>query len=102
MISDENYPMLFTQLEDFSIRHNLTYVQSSYDAKEKGERISIVMDGDGFHIAALSMLTSDRLDFAFTADDSSTPPPQELINNLYNDLKMELSEISGVVILEEK
>jgi hypothetical protein len=101
-INEEDYELLFVELEEFSTQHNLEYSLSFYDFKERGRRFSIIMKGELFQIVALSMPDTEQLDFSFVLDDLSKKPSEELVDKIYNDLKVYVKSIPSVVIVSEE
>jgi len=91
---------LFLRLREFSKKHELEFYLNFYRG---GEIFSVEMYGEGLEILALSKpITTTDLDLNFYEEDPTNPPPQETVDELYNDLKAFISEIPGVVIVEEK
>jgi len=61
------------------------------------------MRAKGIVIAALSKpINATELDISFFEEDSTNPPSPETMDELYNDLKVYISEIPNVTISEEK
>jgi len=98
---DENQrEELFIQLRKFSEKYELEFYLNFYRDREI---FSIEMRGKGIEILALSTPPpyTTELDINFYEEDPTNPPPQEAVDELYNDLNSLISEIEGVVILEE-
>jgi hypothetical protein len=97
---DENQrEELFSQLRKFSEKHALEFHLSFYKG---GEIFSVEMYGKGLEILALSKpIHKTELNIRFFEDDPTNPPPQETVNEVYNDLKSFISEIPNVIITEE-
>jgi hypothetical protein len=91
---------LFERLQQFSENHDLKYHLSFY----KDEEIFfVVMDGENFHISALSKpVTTTELEISLFEEDPISPISQKLIDNLFNDLRSLIQEIPNAVILGEK
>ena len=98
---DENQrEELFVQLRKFSEKHDLEFYLNFYRG---GEIFSVEMRGKGIVIAALSKpINATELDISFFEEDSTNPPSPETMDELYNDLKVYISEIPNVTISEEK
>ena len=93
---------LFSQLRKFSDKHQLRFDLDFYDGKEGNEIFSMVMYGDTLHISALSKpITTTELDINFYEEDPTNPASQETVDELFNDLKVFISEIPNVTISEE-
>ena len=91
---------LFSQLRKFSEKHRLKFYLSFYEDKKI---FFVVMYGDTLHISALSKpITTTELDINFYEEDPTNPPSQETVDELFNDLKVFISEIPNVTISEEK
>lgn len=91
---------LFSQLRKFSEKHHLSFDLSFYRDKEI---FFIVMSDETIDISGLSKpITTTELDINFYAEDPTNPPSQEMVNELYNDLRMFISEIPNVTISDEK
>jgi hypothetical protein len=91
---------LFLRLREFSKKHELDFYLNFIRG---GELFSFEIRGKDLEISALSKsINTTELDIRFYEEDPANPPPQETVNELYNDLKAFISEIPGVVIVEEK
>ena len=99
-IEENRRDELFDQIRKFSDKHHLEFHLSFYD---NGETFYIVMYGKGLAIRALSQITfTSNLNFLFFEDDPSNPPSQAAVDELFNDLKIFISQIPSVKIIEEK
>jgi hypothetical protein len=102
-IDENKHQELFAQLRKFSEKHLLDFHLSFYTFKKVDDQFSIEMRGKMLHISAFfTPINPTKLDFAFYEEDSANPPSQETVDELYNDLKVFISEIPNVKIVEEK
>lgn len=102
LIEENQREELFMQLQKFSEKHQLKFYLDFYAGKEGNQIFSFVLYGDKFHISALSKpVSTTELDINFYEEDPNNPLSQEVVDELYNDLKSFIREIEGVVILEE-
>jgi len=91
---------LFSQLRKFSEKHRLSFDLAFYRDKEI---FSIAMGDETIGISGLSKpITTTELDIHFYEEDPTNPPSQETVDELFNDLKVFISEIPNVTISEEK
>ena len=90
----------FTQMRKFASKHALEFTLSLYGSD--GEIFLVAIYGDGFHISAsyIPESTTD-IDIGFY-NETSTPTPQETVDELFNDLQSLLREIPNVTITEKK
>jgi len=91
---------LFDQLRKFSEKHRLEFHLSFYE----NQKIFLVeMYGERLHILAQPIpRASEKIDIDLYEQDPTNPPPQETIDELFNDLKKSIGEIPNVTITGEK
>ena len=91
---------LFSQLRKFSEKHRLSFDLAFYRDKEI---FSIAMGDETIDISGLSKpITTTELDINFYEEDPTNPLSQKTVDELFNDLKIFISEIPNVTITEEK
>jgi len=98
-IDDDQREELFTQIEDYSEKHQLEFYLSFYNNKET---FYIFMAGEDLVIRALSSATTPELKFRFFEKDPTNLPTQGTVDELFSDLKVFLGEIPSVTIIDEK
>ena len=97
---DEDEPEeLISQLRKFSEKNGLKFHVSFYKNKEV---FYIDISGQGLEILALSKtINKTELDIHFYVADPNTPPSKEIVDSLFNDLKMFINEVPNAEITEE-
>jgi len=99
-IEEEQHEKLFSQLRQFSDNHHFRFSLSLY---ENEKEFFVVMDGDALQITASPRpITRTEIRINFYEKDPANPPKQEIVDELFNDLKKFISEIPNVTIIEEK
>jgi hypothetical protein len=98
-IPEERREDLFASMQKFSENHDFEYHLSFYD---QNKTFYIVMDGEKVVVRTLSMpITTTKLAFRFFEKDPTNPPSEVMIDELFNDLKLAVSEIPDVIIVAE-
>ena len=91
---------LFTQLREFSEKHHLKFDVSFYENKKE---FFVFMEGKGLEIIASPRpITITEIRVSFYEADSTNPPSEEIVDELFSDLKSFISEIPNATIIEEK
>lgn len=98
-IDESQHEELFNQMKFFSQKHNLEFHLSF---QNNNETFFIDMEGQGLQIVSLSFVNDNELNFRFFEKEPNNPPKQETVDNLYDELKIFLHEISSVVIILEE
>ncbi len=91
---------LFTQLREFSEEQHLKYDISFYE----NEKVFFVfMEGKGLEIIASPRpVTITEVRISFYEVDPTNPPSEEIIDELFGELKRFISEIPQATIIKEK
>lgn len=89
-------------LDAFSESHKLEVKTSFFTNKKFSGPFFYVMYGENLYISAYFMPDRKTSDISFFEETRDIPPRQEYLDEIYNDLKIYINEIPGVVILEEK
>ncbi len=98
---DENQrEELFVQLRNFANEHDLEFYLSFYKNKEV---FFVEMYGKQLEILLQPIPESPKeVGVDFYEQDPSNPPSQKIVDELINDLKKSISEIPGVIIMQEQ
>jgi hypothetical protein len=90
----------FTQMRKFADKHSLEFTLSLYGSD--GEIFLVAMYGNGYKISASDIPeTAREIEIGFYNETSSTTPiPQDTVDELFNDLKIFISEIPNVTIVD--
>lgn len=92
---------LINKISKFSEKHQLEISVTYYTNQKVDDTFLILVNGRDFHVTAYKSSYTQRLDINFIPNDPNTPPSQEVINELYNDLKTFLTEIHDLEIIEK-
>ncbi len=99
-IEDSQHEELLSQMREFSEKNKLEFFLSFYNSKE---RFYIEMYGQGLEIHTLSKLVVGAdLEFNFYEEDPANPPDKENVDKLYSNLKVFISKIPNVNIMEDE
>ena len=99
-LAENNREELFTQLRKFSEKHRLTFNLSFY---ENNNGFFVFMDGKGLELTASPRpITDAEIRISLYEADPANPPSEEIVDELFSDLKSFISEIANAIIIEEK
>jgi hypothetical protein len=100
IIEEDQRDELFARLKKFADAHALEYNLTFYDAAKKIFLVEIY--GNGFHITASDVPDSPKeIDISFF-NETSTRLPQTTVDELFKELKDDISGIPNVTITEQK
>ena len=99
-IDEDQREELFAQLRKFSENHSFEFYLSFY----KGKEIFLIeMYGKNLEILARPIPgVPEEINISFYEKDPTNPPSQQIVDELFIDLKVLISEIPNASILEEK
>jgi hypothetical protein len=101
-IDENKREELFAELRKFSEKHHLEFHLSLYTRETANDTFLVDMRGETFHISVASKpINKTEMDFHFIVDDPTSPPSQETVDRLYDDLKTFIKEIPNVTITNE-
>lgn len=90
------------QLSIFAKKHSLENKTAFYTNKKYDGAFFYVVYGENLEIVGYFTPESEITEISFFGKTKDDLPKQEYLNNIFNDLKIFLSQIPDVVILEEK
>jgi len=98
-IEEGQYDKLINQLQGFAKKNDLEFHPSFYSDK----KFFVEIDGKGLQIAVSPKpITTTEIYISFFEKDPTNPPSQKVVDDLFNDLKIFISEIQNVTFTEEK
>lgn len=98
-IDEDQREELFAQLRKFSEKHHLEFYLSFYKGKEI---FFVAMYGERLHISMQPIPgVSKEIYIGFYEEDPTNPPSNETVDKLFNELKIFISEIPNLIIIEE-
>jgi hypothetical protein len=101
--TQQSFTELFTRLREFTDQHSIEFTTSSYDSNL--ETFTVEMSGDGFRITnevVRSIPGEINIDFYIHYEDNgaSTSTSEEIVTELFDDLRTFFGEIPNVTITE--